>query len=76
MTATDDAVWGRVLTLMPEHDCGEQMRPGGTPATGFLLVCTRCSCIAAADPDWVAAVVDEARRLVVLAAPTEDSDHE
>lgn len=57
----DDPVWTRVLELMPTHDCGERLRPGGIPATGHLLVCTRCSYIEGADADWVASIVAQAQ---------------
>lgn len=57
---TDDEIWDRLLGLMPLHECGQRLQPGGIPATGPLLVCTRCSFVGSVDPEWVDAKVQEA----------------
>jgi len=56
----DDPTWERVLLMMPRHDCGLRMQPGGNESTGPLLVCAPCSYVTAVDPAWVDAVVAEA----------------
>lgn len=60
---TDDAVWERVLSLMPTCRCGVQLQPGAAGGQ-HVLVCGGCSTVQAADPAWVARVVDQARREV------------
>lgn len=50
----------RLRLLMPRHDCGRRMEPGGLDALGPLLVCVPCSYIEQPDPEWVDAVMAEA----------------
>lgn len=57
---SEDEVWQRVLQAMPLCGCGTQLQPGRA-GDQHVLVCTGCSAVSVADPDWVDRVVAEAR---------------
>lgn len=61
MSATDNAVWLRLIMMLPRHDCGQRMLPGGTEDTGPLLVCIPCSHVEAVDGVWLDDIVATAR---------------
>lgn len=61
---SEDAVWAKVQEMMPVHDCGERMQPGGNAVTGPLVLCTSCSTVQAVTFDWVDAKVAEAREVL------------
>jgi hypothetical protein len=62
--ASDDAVWERLLTMMPLCPCGQRLQPGGTPGLSHALVCTSCSYVAMVSEGSVADMVALARRAV------------
>jgi hypothetical protein len=69
MSDSDEIIWQQLLALMPLHECGQRLQPGGTEGLGHALVCTPCSHVEFVDPAWVATRVDEARRRIGQAAP-------
>ncbi len=57
----EDAVWNRVLALMPPCEtCGERVEPGGAGGQ-HVLVCRACSTVTTVDPVWVTTIVNRAR---------------
>jgi len=72
MNVSDDAVWQRLHTLMPRHDCGRRLEPGGfggRPA----LVCVPCASIEEIDPEWANEMAAKARAEVTT-DPTPQTD--
>jgi hypothetical protein len=60
MKVSDDAVWQRLHALMPRHDCGRRLVPGGFGGRP-VLVCVPCASIEEVDPDWAADMAAEAQ---------------
>lgn len=54
-----DAFWAALRELMPLHDCGRRLEPGGTE-NRQLLVCPPCSHVEAVDPVWATVQVNTA----------------